>query len=121
MLKMKQILGILLAFCFVMSVTAAAVSAAPNDGRNGYNNHNDDKKIYDNHDGKNVYNNHNDGKNKYDNNKGKKNYGNHYGQKKYQMKGHWGYKKVRHNKDRYHKSFWYSNDRYWIPAYWFWK
>ena len=108
---MKKMLGILLAFCFVMSVTAAAVSAAPNDGKIGYNNHNDGKKIYDNHDGKNKYDNHN-GKNKYDN---------HYGKKKYQMKGHWGYKKVKHNKDRKHKSFWYSNERYWTPAYWYWK
>ena len=90
---MKKMLGILLAFCFVMSVTAAAVSAAPNDGKIGYNNHND-------------------GKNKYDN---------HYGKKKYQMKGHWGYKKVKHNKDKKHKSFWFSNERYWIPGYWYWK
>jgi hypothetical protein len=111
MLKMKKILGILLAVCFLMSVTVAAVSAAPN-----YT----DKNRYDNHDGKNRYDNH-DGKNRYDNHNDKKNYGNHYGQKKYQMKGHWGYKKVRHNKDRHHKSFWYSNDRYWIPAYWYWK
>ena len=111
MLKMKKILGILLAFCFVMSVTAAAVSAAPFDGKNVYNNHNDGKKIYDNHDGKKKYDNHND----------KKKYDNHDGKKKYQMKGHWGYKKVKHNKDKHHKSFWYSNDRYWIPAYWYWK
>lgn len=109
---MKKILGILLAFCFVLSVTAAAVSAAPNyDGKNGYNNHNDSKNKYDNHDGKNKYDNH-DGKNKYDN---------HYGKKKYFMKGHWGYKKVKHNKDKKHKSFWFSNLRYWIPGYWYWR
>ncbi|MDR7664507.1 hypothetical protein RG963_01655 [Methanosarcina sp. Z-7115] len=111
MLKMKKILGILLAFCFVMSVTAAAVSAAPFDSKNVYNNHNDGNKKYDNH----------DGNKKYDNHDGNKKYDNHYGKKKYQMKGHWGYKKVKHNKDKHHKSFWYSNDRYWIPAYWYWK
>jgi len=130
MLKMKKILGILLAFCFIMSVTAAAVSASapgvPN-GKNKYDNHiNDGKNKYDNHinDGKNKYDNHiNDGKNKYDNhiNDGKNKYGNHYGKKKYQMKGHWGYKQVKHNKDKNHKSFWYSNERYWIPSYWYWK
>ena len=43
MLKMKKILGILLAFCFVLSVTAAAASAAPNDGSNGYKANNDGK------------------------------------------------------------------------------
>ena len=107
---MKKILGILLALCFVLSVTVAAVSAAPSDGKNGYNNH----------DGKNKYDNH-DGKNKYDNHYGKNKYDNHYGKKKYHMKGHWGYKHIRHNKDRYHKSVWYSNERYWIPAYWYWK
>ena len=31
MLKMKKILGILLAVCFVLSVTVASVSAAPGD------------------------------------------------------------------------------------------
>ena len=107
---MKKILGILLALCFVMSVTAAAVNASAPGVPNGKNN------FPGNHinDGKNNFpSNHiNDGKNKYDN---------HYGKKKYQMKGHWGYKKVKHNKDRNHKFFWYSNERYWIPAYWYWK
>jgi hypothetical protein len=112
MLKMKKTLGILLAVCFVLSVTAAAVSAAPNlDGKKGYNSYNDGKNKYNNHDGKNKYDNH-DGKNKYDN---------HYGKKKHFMQGHWGYKKVKHNKDRYHKLLWYTNERYWIPGYWYWK
>jgi uncharacterized protein YxeA len=117
MLKMKKILGIFLAVCFVVSVTAAAVSAAPiyNDKNNNH-----DKNNYDNHNGKNNYDNHN-GKNNYDNHYGKNNYDNHYGKKKYFMQGHWGYQKVRHNKDKHHKSFWYTNDRYWIPSYWYWK
>ena len=93
MLNMKKILGILLAFCFVLSVTAAAASAAP------YENHNDKKK-YDNHDDK-------------------KKYDNHDGQKKHYKQGYWGHKKVRHNPDRHHKSYWYTNDRYWFPGYWY--
>lgn len=110
---MKKILGILLALCFVVSVTAAAASAAPNDGRNGPNGpkNNDDKRISDNH----------DGKKNYDNHDGKKNYGNHYGQKKFYKKGYWGYKKVRHHPDRHHKFYWYTNDRCWFPGYWYWR
>lgn len=54
MLKMKKILGIFLAVCFVLSVTAAATSAAPytdgrkqgNHGKNTFNNY--DKKKFDN-------------------------------------------------------------------------
>jgi hypothetical protein len=112
MLKMKRTLGILLALCFVMSVTAAAVSAAPNfNNKNGYNNHNDGKNIYNNHGGQNNYGNH----------YGQNNYGNHYGQNKgkHFKQGYWGYKHTRHNKDRYHKSFWYSNDKYWFHGYWY--
>jgi hypothetical protein len=45
MLKIKKTLAILLAVCFVLAVTAAAVSAAPNDP-------NDGKKMYDHHDEK---------------------------------------------------------------------
>jgi len=65
-------------------------------------------------DGKNNYN----GKNNYD---GKNKYDNHYVKKKYFMQDHRGYKQVRHNKDTHHKSFWYSNDRYWTPGYSYWK
>ncbi|WP_292388597.1 hypothetical protein, partial [Methanosarcina sp. UBA5] len=96
MLKMKKILGILLAFCFVLSVTAAAASAAPDNNRyNDKNKYNDNNKYNDKH----KYNDNNkyNDKHKYDN-KNKYN-DNHYGKKKYQMKGHWGYKKVKHNKD----------------------
>jgi Ni/Co efflux regulator RcnB len=108
MLKMKKILGILLALCFVLSVTAAAASAAPY-GKNGPK-YNDGKKNYDNH----------DGKKNYDNHDGKKNYGNHYGKTKHYKKGYWGHKKVRHNPDRHHKSYWYTNERYWFPGFWYW-
>jgi hypothetical protein len=111
MLKMKKILGILLAFCFLMSVTVSAVSAASNDGKIVYNNQNDGKKIDNNNNGKKIDN----------NNNGKKIDNNNNGKKKYFMQGHWGYKKVRHNKDKNHKSFWYSNEKYWIPGYWHWK
>jgi hypothetical protein len=124
-LKMRKILGILLAFCFVMSVTVAAVSAAPNDGKNNYNNNNgkkidnnNGKNNYNNNNGKNNYNN-NNGKNNYNNNNGKNNYNNNNGKKKYFMQGKWGYKKVKHNKDKNHKSFWYTNEKYWIPGYWY--
>jgi Spy/CpxP family protein refolding chaperone len=88
MLKMKKTLGILLAVCFVLSVTAAAVSAAPY----GYK-----------YDGKNRFDNHDDKKHKYFN------------------LGHWGHKKVKHYKDRFHKYFWYSYERYWISGYWSWE
>lgn len=108
---MRKILGILLALCFVLSVTVAAVSAAPDSYKSGdRNKYNDDHK----YDGKNKYNDNH----KYDN---KNKYDNHYSKKKYFMKGHWGYKKVKHNKDKKHKSFWFSNERYWIPGYWYWK
>ncbi len=92
-LKMRKILGILLGVCFLLSVTAAAVSAAPFDGKIGCNNHNDGKKKFDNH----------------------------YGKKKYFMKGHWGYKRVKHNKDKHHQTFWYRNEGYWVPGYYYWK
>ena len=42
MLKMKKILGIFLAVCFVLSVTVASVSAAPGD-----NNREDGKTKFD--------------------------------------------------------------------------
>ena len=46
-MKMKKILGILLAVCFLMSVTAAAVSAGENQEKDGgkdkYNNYGKDK------------------------------------------------------------------------------
>ena len=103
-LKMRKILGILLGVCFLLSVTAAAVSEAPFDGKIGYNNHNDCKKKIDNHnDCKKKIDNHNDGK------------------KKYFMEGHWGYKRVKHNKDKHHQTFWYRNEGYWIPGYYYWK
>jgi len=115
-MKVKKILGILLALCFVLSVTAAAVSAAPvNDKYDGKQKY-DSKQKYD---GKQKY----DAKNKYDskNNYNDKKYDNNYGKKKYFMQGHWGHKKVKHNKDKKHKSFWYTFDKYWIPGYWYWK
>ncbi len=110
---MKKILGILLAVCFVLSVTAAAVSAAPGDGYRKYNNDRD---------GKNRFDNGHDGRNKYDNHDNKKNYGNHYGQKKHKhfRPGHWGYKQARHNPDRYHKNYWFTNYRCWFPSEWYW-
>jgi hypothetical protein len=95
MLKIKKILSIMLGVCFLLSVTASAVSAAPFSNA-GFNNHNVG---FDNH--KNDF-------NKFDNHKNK-----HY------KPGHWGYKKTRHGKDRYHKSFWYSNDKFWTPGYWY--
>jgi hypothetical protein len=56
MLKMKKIISILLGVCFLLSVTAAVVSAAPNFyDMNSYDNHNDGKNKYDNHDGKKKY------------------------------------------------------------------
>ncbi len=112
-MKMKKILGILLALCFVLSVTAAAVSAAPQYGNKDKYGDKDKYGGKDKYDGKDKYND----KNKYNDKK----YDNHYGKKKHFMKGHWGYKKVKHNKDKKHKSFWFSNERYWIPGYWFWK
>ncbi len=115
---MKKILGILLALCFVMSVTAAAASAAPNDGKNGYN-HNDGKN--NNNGNHNVNNGNHNGNDNHNGNGNQYNNGNHYGQKKYYKQGYWGHKKVRHNPDRNHKSYWYSNDRYWFPGYWYWR
>ncbi len=106
-MKMRKILGILLALCFVLSVTVAAVSATQNNVKNNY----DGKQKYD---AKNKY----DSKDKYDS---KNKYDNHNGKKKYFMKGHWGYKKVKHNKDSKHKSLWYTSEKYWIPGYWYWK
>jgi hypothetical protein len=115
MLNIKKILGILLAVCFVLSVTAAAVSAAPRDGpRDGIQKYNND--------GKNRFDNGHNGKNKYDNHDNKKNYGNQYGQKKYKhfKPGYWGYKNVRHHPDRYHKYFWFVRERCWFPSGWHW-
>jgi Ni/Co efflux regulator RcnB len=114
MLKMKKILGILLALCFVMSVTAAAASAAPNDGRNNNDNHNG------NNNGHNVNNGNHNGNDNHNGNGNHYNNGNHYGKTKHYKQGYWGHKKVRHNPDRHHKSYWYTNDRYWFPGYWYW-
>ena len=98
MLKMKKTLGILLAVCFVLSVTAAAVSAAPY----GYNKY--------------------DGKHKFDNHDSKK-WFDHYDSKKHKHfnPGHWGHKKVKHYKDKFHRYFWYSYEKYWISNYWSWE
>ena len=105
----------MLGVCFLLSVTASAVSAAPfsNAGFNnhnvGFDNHKNDFNKFNNHRNDfNKINNHRNDFNKFDNHKNK-----HY------KPGHWGYKKTRHGKDRYHKSFWYSNDKFWTPGYWY--
>ncbi len=97
MLKIKKTLGILLAVCFVLSVTAAAVSAAP------YGFKYDGKQRFDNHDGKKWFDNHDNKKHK------------HF------IQGHWEYKKVEYYKDRFHEYFSYVYEKYWISSYWSWE
>jgi hypothetical protein len=126
-MQIKKILGVLLAVCFLMSVTAAAVSAAgsdvpnvarthtqgtttiPNNGQSG--NKNNVGKPDNNVVKPGIKNN----GGRPDNNVGqpgnKGNYGK--GNYAYHKKGHWMYKKTRHNKDRHRKSDWYTNDKYW--------
>lgn len=53
--QIKKTFAILLVICFVMSVTAAAVSAAPNmhqKNKTGCNNQNNGKKMFNTHDSK---------------------------------------------------------------------
>ena len=114
-MQMKKILGILLGVCFLMSVTVAAVSAGDvygKDGRDkfgfdkfgrdkfGFDKHGFDKFGYDrkgfDRDGYNRK-----GFDKFGHKKGK------------HTKGHWEFKKTRHNKDNHHKFVWYTNDRVW--------
>jgi hypothetical protein len=92
-MQMKKILGILLALCFLMSVTAAAVSAEPNQ-----------KFISSKKTGDKSFGNKDDNKfgNKDDNKFGNKD-----------RRGHWMFKKSRHNKDKHHKFVWFTNDRVW--------
>lgn len=83
---MKKTLGILLAVCFLLSVTAAAVSAekvAPVTP----------KPVPTKSDYKPIKND--------DNNKPK------------HTKGHWCIKKTKHDKDKDHKFVWYTNDKVW--------
>jgi len=78
MVNMKKILGILLALCFVVSVTAAAASANQNNGPK-FDNHNNGPK-FDNH------------KPKFDNHKPK--FDNH--NKRHHHPAHWENKRVGH-------------------------
>ena len=111
-MQMKKILGILLAFCFLMSVTVAAVSAAGNVPVINNNHGNSMNKPVTTNPGNPMNNQMNKGgynKNGY-NNKGFDKFGH---KKGYHTKGHWMFKKTRHNKDGHHKSYWYTNDKYW--------
>jgi Ulp1 family protease len=159
-MQIKKILGILLAVCFLMSVTAAAVSAAPGPDDNKGKPYNNPGKPIINNPGKPVNNqinhvnypgkpvnnqiNHvnypgkpvnnqfnkngfdnrgynNRGFNKFGYNKNgfdkfgynKKGFDKFNHKKGYHSKGHWMFKKTKHNKDQKHKSFWYTNDKYW--------
>jgi hypothetical protein len=135
-MQMKKILGILLAFCFLMSVTVAAVSAAVNTPVIDKNHGNPINKPVikspgnpinkpvikspgnpiNNQFDKNGYNKYGYNRNGYDKFGYNKNGYDKFGHKKgYHAKGHWMYKKTRHNKDRNHKSYWYTNDKYWQP------
>jgi hypothetical protein len=115
-MQMKKILGILLAVCFLMSVTVAAVSAAGSDVPNVAGTHAQGTTTIPNGKQPGIKNNggrpdNNVGQPGNKGNYGKGNYGKgNYG---YHTKGHWMYKKTRHNKDRHHKSYWYTNDKYW--------
>jgi hypothetical protein len=95
-MQMKRILGILLALCFLMSVTAAAVSAAPDkvdlnkkdDQKGDFNKKNDDKKG--------DFNKKNDDK--------------------FKPKGHWEIKKVKHVAWKHgHKVVWFTFVKVFVP------
>jgi len=86
MVNMKKILGILLALCFVVSVTAAAASANQNNGPK-FDNHNNGPK-FDNH--KPKFDNH---KPKFDNHKPK--FDNH-NKRHHHHPAHWENKRVGH-------------------------
>jgi hypothetical protein len=112
MLKMKKIIGVLLGACFLLSVTAATVNAAPY----GYN-HEGNKK-FDDHYGNKWFDNHH-GNKWFDNHHGNKWFDDYHGKKyKHFNPGYWGHKKIKHYRDRFHKFFWYSYERYWISSYW---
>ncbi|MGA9188898.1 MAG: hypothetical protein WB014_10170 [Methanosarcina sp.] len=106
MLKMKKILGILLAVCFVLSVTAAAVSAGPanyfkdkKDFR--YDNHRYDKK--DRYDRGDRY----DKKDRYDD------------KKRHYNPSHWGKERVGHREFRNHSwTVVYVYIQVFIKEYW---
>jgi hypothetical protein len=110
-MQMKRILGILLALCFLMSVTVAAVSAEPMNRDD-----NKDKKM-DKDDNKDKRMDKDDNKDKRmdkDDNKDKRM--DKDDNKKFDMKhtkGHWMFKKTRHDKDKNHRFIWFTNDRYW--------
>ena len=87
MVNMKKILGILLALCFVVSVTAAAASANQNNGPK-FDNHNNGPK-FDNHNNGPKFDNH---KPKFDNHKPK--FDNH--NKRHHHPAHWENKRVGH-------------------------
>jgi opacity protein-like surface antigen len=118
-MQMKKILGVLLAVCFLMSVTAAAVSAVPENrifdkygfDQHGFNKDNRDKFGFDKdgHD-KNGYDRNGRDKDGYDRN-GRDKDGHYKGQK--HTKGHWIIHHTKHHHDKNHRFDWFSNDKVW--------
>jgi hypothetical protein len=106
---MKKILGILLGVCFLMSVTAATVCADANSVNNykpgPVNNYKPG-----------PVNNYKPGPvNNYK--PGKKPFFKQTTHKKMHKAGYWGYETFWHNKDKNHKSRWFTKERHYFPGY----